>query len=144
MRILKLVIVGRPITKKNSQMIVVTKRGQKFLIPGKLYSDYEREACRSIRDQMNRCNGDFKTIEGDVHVQALYWMPNRRGWPDLLGVEESTADILEAKNKRLKEKERIRIIDNDRNIISWDGSRIMGVDPENPRVEITVRWEDGR
>ena len=143
MRTLKLVIEGRPITKKNSQMIITTPNGQKFLISKKAYRDYEKNACESIKKQMVQWDGVFKTIEGPVHIEALYWMPNRVGWPDLLGVEESTADILEAKNKKLKE--RIQIINNDRNIVSWDGSRLMGVDPDNPRVEITIEWDlDGK
>lgn len=137
---LELVIKGRPITKKNSQIIITTPTGKKFLIPKKAYRDYEKEACKSIKEHMDYWrDGGFKTIEGKVHVRALYWMPNRRGWPDLLGVEEATADILEAKNKKLKE--RIAVISNDNNIISWDGSRLMGVDPENPRVEIMIEWE---
>jgi len=64
---------------------------------------------------------------GRVAVKALYWMPDKRR-PDLINLEEATADILEAAG----------IIDNDRNIVSWDGSRIVGVDKENPRAEITI------
>lgn len=139
MRILELVIEGRPITKKNSQMIITTPTGQKFLISKKAYRDYEKEACKSIKEQMAYWKGGFRAFEEPVHVQALYWMPNRRGWPDLLGVEEATADILEAKNKKLKE--RIQIISNDKNIVSWDGSRLMGVDQDRPRVEITIEWD---
>lgn len=61
-------------------------------------------------------------------VKALYWMPDKRR-PDLINLEEATADILEAAG----------IINNDRDIDNWDGSRIMGVDKENPRVEIVIK-----
>jgi len=54
-------------------------------------------------------------------------MPDRRK-PDLLGLLQATADILE----------KAQIIDNDRNVVSFDGSRIMGVDKQNPRVEIEI------
>jgi Holliday junction resolvase RusA-like endonuclease len=54
-------------------------------------------------------------------------MPDRRR-PDLLGLLQATADILE----------KAQIIDNDRNVVSFDGSRIMGVDKRNPRVEIEI------
>jgi Holliday junction resolvase RusA-like endonuclease len=55
-------------------------------------------------------------------------MPDRRSKPDLINLEEATADILEAAG----------IIINDRNIVGWDGSRIAGVDAKNPRVEIEI------
>lgn len=46
----------------------------------------------------------------------------------MINLEEATADILE----------RAGIIINDRNIVSWDGSRIVGIDKQNPRVEIEI------
>ena len=61
-------------------------------------------------------------------MRALYWLPDRRSRPDLLGLEEATADILEAAG----------IVANDRLIVSWDGSRIAGYDRERPRVEIEI------
>ena len=54
-------------------------------------------------------------------------MPDKRR-PDLLNLEQATADILE----------KARVIENDRNIISFDGSRIVGIDKENPRCEIII------
>jgi Holliday junction resolvase RusA-like endonuclease len=58
-------------------------------------------------------------------------MPDRRSWPDLLGLEQATADILE----------RAHILRNDRDIVSWDGSRIAGVDKDNPRAAIEIEEE---
>jgi Holliday junction resolvase RusA-like endonuclease len=55
-------------------------------------------------------------------------MPDRRSWPDLFGLLQSTADILQ----------KAKIIENDRDIVRLDGSEIVGVDKENPRVEITM------
>jgi len=55
-------------------------------------------------------------------------MPDRRSSPDLLGLLQATADILE----------KAQIIDNDRNVVSFDGSEIVGIDRENPRVEIEI------
>ena len=54
-------------------------------------------------------------------------MPDRRV-PDLINLLQATADILE----------KARVIEDDKNIISFDGSRIIGVDKENPRVEIEI------
>lgn len=56
-------------------------------------------------------------------------MPNRRSWPDLMGLLQATCDILESAG----------IIKNDRNVVSLDGSRIMGVDKKNPRAEIEIK-----
>ena len=126
MRTYNFIIPGRPITKKNSQIIITTKIGQHFLIPKKIYREYEKAGIEELKKQLP---SDFKIIQSKVHIQALYWMPNRRGWPDLLGVEESTGDILQ----------KARIITNDKNIISWDGSRLVGIDPKNPRVEILIK-----
>ena len=46
----------------------------------------------------------------------------------MLGLEQATADILEAAN----------IISSDRNIVSWGESRIAGLDKDFPRTEIRV------
>jgi len=121
---IRLILTGRPITKKNHQEICINNRtGKRFPRQSEAYQAYE-EAClwqlKSYRGEM---------ITGPVHVKALYWMPDRRSWPDLIGLMQSTGDILQ----------KARIIANDKFIASWDGSRIVGVDRENPRVEITVK-----
>lgn len=54
-------------------------------------------------------------------------MPDKRV-PDLINLLQATCDILE----------KARVIDNDKDIISFDGSRIIGVDKVNPRCEITI------
>ena len=48
--------------------------------------------------------------------------------PDLLNLEQATADILE----------KARVIENDKNIVSFDGSRIAGIDKANPRAGIII------
>ena len=75
--------------------------------------------------QLKACQERFA---GPVRMKCLYWMPDRRSSPDLLGLLQATADILE----------KAQIIDNDRNVTSFDGSQIMGIDRENPRVEIEI------
>jgi Holliday junction resolvase RusA-like endonuclease len=64
---------------------------------------------------------------GPVHVKALYYLATART-PDLCNLMASTHDILE----------RCGIIMNDEQIKSVDGSRIMGKDAANPRVEIEI------
>jgi Holliday junction resolvase RusA-like endonuclease len=116
---IRLIIFGRPITKKNSR--IIRKGGG--LLQSEAYRQYEESCLWQLKQYRGR------TLTGAVWVKALYWMPDRRSWPDMLGLMESTADILEKGG----------IIANDKFIESWDGTRIMGVDPENPRVEIEVR-----
>ena len=55
-------------------------------------------------------------------------MPDKRSQPDLNNLTEATADILE----------KAGIVANDNLIVSWDGSRNMGVDKDRPRVEIEI------
>lgn len=118
-----IVLPGRPITKKNNMQAIPRKNGKGvILLPSKAYRDYEKQCLRWL---MNYKGPRF---HGPVHVKALYWMPDKRSRPDLVNLEEATADILEA----------AKVIDNDRYIESWDGSRIIGVDKGNPRVEITI------
>ena len=47
----------------------------------------------------------------------------------MIGLMQGTADLLE----------KAGILLNDRLIESWDGSRIMGLDKDNPRVEIEIK-----
>ncbi len=119
---IKITLPGRPITKKNSQeMFRNAKTGKMFPVQSKQYREYEKTclfALRRVPDQ----------FFGPVTMKALYWMPNRVGEPDLLGLLQATSDILE----------RAKIIDNDKNIISFDGSRIVGIDAVRPRVEIEL------
>jgi Holliday junction resolvase RusA-like endonuclease len=118
-----IILPGRPITKKNSQQIIYNRRTKKRqVIQSEYYRNYE-EACLWYLKKYR------VKYPGPVQVTARYWMPNRRSWPDLLGLEQATADILEAAG----------VIKNDRDIVSWDGSRIIGVDKKNPRTEITIR-----
>jgi Holliday junction resolvase RusA-like endonuclease len=63
-----------------------------------------------------------------VQVTCLYWFLNNRSKPDLIGLLQATSDLLE----------KAGIIENDRLIFSYDGSRIMGLDPANPRAEIEI------
>ena len=53
-------------------------------------------------------------------------MPNRAAWPDLVGLMQATADLLEAAD----------VLENDRLILSWQGTNIDGIDKNNPRAEI--------
>lgn len=117
----RITIPGRPITKKNSQKIVKygNRRG---ISQSDAYQRYEEASLWWLKRYKEKYNGK-------ISVCAKYWMPNRRSWPDLIGLLQATSDILEKSG----------IIENDKWIEDYDGSRIMGIDKENPRVEITIQ-----
>jgi len=119
---IKITLLGRPITKKNHQQIVVSGNGRRFLIQSKAYRLYEKDCLKQL---MYLYKG--KTIEGQLSMKALYYMPTKAR-PDLLNLLQATADIIE----------KAKVIENDKNIYSFDGSRIAGVDKLNPRCEITL------
>ena len=55
-------------------------------------------------------------------------MPDKRSWPDLVGLLQATSDILTDGG----------LIDDDKWIVHYDGSCIAGVDKNSPRVEIDI------
>lgn len=121
MKSLKLTLQGRPTTKKNSPR-VVRMGGFTKVLPSKAYEDYEKGCLWQL---MRYKHQSFST---PVHLKCLYYMPDKRAYPDLQGLLQATADILE----------KARIIENDRLIVIHDGSRIAGLDKNNPRVEIEI------
>ena len=100
------------------------------------------EAFETLTDEVIRLQKKVKKLEqqnsyypneeeisstGRVSLQALYYMPTKFR-PDLTNLLQATCDILE----------KARVIENDKNIVSFDGSRIAGVDKANPRTEIII------
>jgi len=119
----KIILSGRPITKKNHQRIIQKGLGRPSLISSKRFLEYQ-DAC--LWELKNYKGPRYKNKK--LKVKCLYWMPNYRSWPDLIGLMQATWDILE----------KAEVIDDDQNIVSPDGSRIVGVDHKNPRVEIII------
>jgi len=125
---IKLILKGRPITKKNSQIPIKTKSGKYFIIQSKQYRNYEKDCLWQIKEQYFM----QPTIIEKVNLKVLYYMPDRRV-PDLLNLLAATSDILE----------KAKVIENDREVVSLDGSRIMEHDKENPRAEVFIDiWKD--
>lgn len=118
--IYRFTIDGRPMTKKNS--MTKTRYG---LVQSKQYRDYEKMALCQLMTQKPR---SFHTIACAARMNVEYYMPNRKGWPDLFGLVQATADILE----------KAGIVEDDGYIADVAYSCIAGVDPEWPRAEIKV------
>ena len=117
-----LVILGRPATKKNSGQIVRVGRFRK-LLPSKAFIVYERKALEQLKDY------DMLHFTGSLQMTVRYYLPDRRWWPDLIGLLQGTSDILQ----------KAGIYDDDKYIVSYDGSCIAGLDKENPRCEIEIK-----
>lgn len=116
-------ITGRPITKKNSGRYVKTG-GRSRLLPSKQFEAYEEAALWQLRCQ---ARPDIP-LACPVNLRVEYYMPNRKGWPDLMGLIQATADILQD----------AEILADDGYVATLAGCRIAGIDKVNPRAEIIV------
>ena len=123
---MKIVLYGRPITKKNSGRIVMAGRYPK-LLPSKAYVDYEKDCLLQITGKYK------KRLNGAYNVKCLYYMPTRHR-VDLTNLLNATNDIL-VKAEVLED-------DNCKIVVSHDGSRVF-YDKENPRVEIEIEEVHG-
>lgn len=109
-----------PVTKKNSQRILVNRKtGAPFIAPSQKFKEYEREA------------GYFVTKHKyviPVNVKAVFYMPTRRKC-DLTNLLEALDDILVNYGV---------VPDDDyTHIAAHDGSRVL-YDKNNPRTEVFI------
>ena len=114
----KFVIAGRPITKKNSQRLVLAGKFPK-IVPSAAYTQYEKDAGWFLKPL---------GIDYPVNVACAYFMPTR-GKVDLVNLLSATCDILV--------KHGVISDDNSQIVASHDGSVVL-YDKENPRVEIAI------
>ena len=117
---MRIVIPLQPVTKKNSQRIVVV-RGRPMVLPSKKYTEYQK-ACALFMPRLK------EPISEAVNVKCLYYMETRRH-VDLVNLEEATLDILV----------KYGVLDDDNSLIVWsmDGSRVL-YDKTAPRAEIEI------
>lgn len=119
---IKFTVLGRPITKKNSQVIAFNKKtGRMFVTQSKQYKAYQEAAGYYIPCKR-------KMIDKPVNIKCLYYMPTR-GKVDLTNLLGATDDIL-VHYGVIKD-------DNSTILVSHDGSRVE-YSKENPRVEIEI------
>lgn len=119
---MKIVLLGDPRTKKNSQRLV--HLGTRMIpITSKAYSEYER-ACLAQITETRR----LLAINFPVNVKCEYYMGTRRK-VDLVNLLEATCDILVEAG--------VILDDNSRIVAGHDGSRVY-YDKQNPRVEIDI------
>lgn len=114
-----------PVTKKNSQRIVLVK-GRPMVIPSAKYKEYEKACSLYVHKRI-------VPIDIPVNVRCMYYMPTHRR-VDLVNLEECTLDILV--------KYGVLADDNSNIVVAMDGSRVL-YDKENPRTEITITPIEG-
>ncbi len=126
---MQLVISGAPRTKKNHGSVI--RRGKRrFHIPSAAWTTWVHSAAILVNGGMLGTRLRHALIDVPVNCRALFYRDANRG--DAVGYYQGLADLLEKR----------RVVANDRQIVSWDGSRLLK-DVANPRVELTlevVQW----
>lgn len=121
-----LVILGAPRTKKTSN-VLATAGGRHVVLPSKAWRDWVKRADIQWPDVGQHeawfANGP---ILCEVNCCALFYREALRG--DAAGYYQGLADLLESRG----------IVENDKQIVSWDGSRLLK-DPVRPRVELQLQ-----
>lgn len=111
-----------PITKKNSQRILINPGTRKpFIAQSEKYKEYEKACGYFIK-------GRGLKINEPVTVKCLFYMPTKRR-VDLTNLLEAIDDILV----------KYEVLEDDHSgiIYSHDGSRVL-YDKENPRCEVAI------
>jgi len=121
---MKLILPNSIRSKKNSKRIYGFGKFKKVL-PSEAYLAWEEEARRSVVSQLS-C--DFKLLTGEICINAQIYYKGQR--PDLSGALESCGDAMEG-----------ILFDNDKQIVSWDGSRLHH-DLKNPRTELFIELKE--
>jgi Holliday junction resolvase RusA-like endonuclease len=123
---IKFTIPLAPISKKNSQRIMINRAtGKPFIMPSAQYKQYERDAALFI-PKLAGWRG--AGINEPVNVQCLFYMPTRRK-VDLTNLLEAIDDVM-VKTGLLAD-------DNSEIVKSHDGSRVL-YDKARPRTEIII------
>lgn len=117
-----IIIHLQPITKKNSQRILINRKtGKPFIAQSEKYRVYEKAAGVYIKPPE-------EPIDYPVNVKCVYFMKDRRR-VDLVNLQEATLDIL-VRHGVLKD-------DHSGIVASMDGSRVE-VDRGYPRTVIVI------
>lgn len=120
---IKYVIPLAPVSKKNSQQILMNPKTQRpFIMPSKKYKEYEAKAGVYLRPKPPR------PISCVLNIKCLFYMPTRRR-VDITNLLEAADDILVHAG----------IIEDDHCgiVAAHDGSRVL-YSKENPRTEIYI------
>lgn len=115
-------IRGAPRTKKNHGRVIQRGR-RKFHVQSEAHHNWHEAAMWQCADVRGGWEGF--PLMFPLRVTALFYRDRDVG--DLVGYQQALADLLEDGG----------IIQNDRLIRSWDGTRLLK-DAANPRIEISI------
>lgn len=117
------IVEGAPVTKKNSLRVLKNRRtGKRFVAQSVQHNSWAEKAVWQLKAQ----RWGMKAISAPVNMAAVVYREKATG--DLLNYLAAVSDALE----------KAGIVENDRLIVSLDGSR-MAKDKARPRVEIELR-----
>lgn len=120
-----LVIGGPPRTKKNHNVLATAGR-RHVVLPSKPWRRWARDADIIFPDPRAHeawyANGPILCT---VNCRALFYRDRATG--DAVGFYQGLADLLEERG----------VLRNDKQIVSWDGSRLFK-DAARPRVEVAL------
>lgn len=125
---------GRPISKKSSQRIIM--QGKRRII---IYSKAYQEIKKTVIPQLTALSSSRSLSEAVGEVDHLgspgckiavraHLYAGKGIEPDLSGALETVGDVLQEAG----------LIENDRWIKSWDGSRVLTIDKDHPRTELVI------
>lgn len=127
-------LLGKPITKKNHPM-VIHNSNRVYVISSNAFKKYQKEC----RKQIDEIKG--QVITSNVKLTARYYLPTKRR-PDLINLLQATCDIISSQKKKgviIWEG----ILADDKQIVGFGDSKIVGVDREEPRVEVKIEVVEG-
>ena len=129
-------VPGAPRTKKTHSQIVQAM-GRAILVPSEAHKKWFREAMTAapiIRTQLMD-QGIPLPLHDQVSVAALFYRERNTG--DAVGYYQALGDYIQAPRHKGGRTTRrgAGIIDDDRQIRDWDGSRLWK-DADNPRIEV--------
>lgn len=128
------IIYGQPATKKNSSIMV---SGRNLILPSKSYREY----AKVFRQQLCYLR-DKQHFDTGVNLAVRYYLRDKAHFPDLVGLMQATADLLADEYKTFHGKKTLInkwVLSDDRIIKSWNGTKIAGIDKQNPRTEIEIQ-----
>lgn len=117
------ILNGAPRTKKNHGR-VIKRGGRKFHIPSEALEEWNTKAQAWLARFRSNYRGELP-LTCNVNCAARFWRHANTG--DAVGFYQALADALEEGG----------IVLNDRQIVSWNGSRLL-VDKDNPRIEVVI------
>lgn len=157
----RLTLPGAPVTKKNSPRIapiVMNRGGKKVKIykiqPSKVYERWAKEMLTYSAVFKAQIAGKLPLPLGNAFNLGIHVYLSNAREGDLIGYQESVLDILQETVWRTKEYEEfgvklkkqvcvrkgLGIYYDDKQCVSTDGCRIMGIDRERPRIEVTLTF----